>query len=160
LKKGNKYLATTGLIITFGFLATELVWGSIPNRFGDRTVNSDVVVEDGLTGLTWQKDSTHGKSWREALAECQGATTADYEDWRLPQDQELMSLVDYRMLRPASGFTEANNNWWQIPYWSSTSKANPGTQVWVVNFRVGRVNFVAKTSTVGRSVRCVRGPPN
>jgi len=72
------------------------------NDLGD---NGDGTVTDAATGLMWtQGDSGHygageladgGLNWEQALAFCQGLSSAGHDDWRLPNAKELQSLVDY-----------------------------------------------------------------
>ncbi len=65
--------------------------------------NGDGTVTDKATGLMWeQADSGRGMNWEDALAYAESATTAGYNDWRLPNIKELQSIVDYRYSPSAS----------------------------------------------------------
>lgn len=69
--------------------------------------NGDATVTDGATGLMWeQSDSVIAMDWEDALLYAQNADTAGYEDWRLPNVKELLSIVDYSKSPTASD--EAN----------------------------------------------------
>ena len=57
--------------------------------------NEDSTVSDNATGLMWQQDDFESTDWDDAVAQCEGATTANYDDWRLPNAKELHSIVDY-----------------------------------------------------------------
>jgi hypothetical protein len=58
--------------------------------------NGDGTITDQATGLIWmQSDSGVGMDWPQALAYCEGSTTAGHDDWRLPNAKELQSIVDY-----------------------------------------------------------------
>ena len=59
------------------------------------SVGSDYIVHDKSTGLFWQKDSVSGKSWIKALEYCENLDYAGYTDWRLPNKNELITLLDY-----------------------------------------------------------------
>ena len=66
--------------------------------------NGEEIIHDKGTDLFWQKTSVSGKTWPEALAYCEGLNYAGYNDWRLPNKNELASLVDYSKTNPASSF--------------------------------------------------------
>lgn len=58
--------------------------------------NGDGTVSDLATGLMWQKvDDGKGRDWREALDYAEHLELAGYHDWRLPDQKELHSIVDY-----------------------------------------------------------------
>jgi len=77
-------------------------------RFTDR---NDGTVKDELTGLIWARDAnTFGtKTWQEALDACNGLEAdsrglkdgSKRGDWRLPNFNEMRSLVDYSQAAPA-----------------------------------------------------------
>ncbi|MBJ6938275.1 DUF1566 domain-containing protein, partial [Vibrio cholerae] len=76
--------------------------------------NGDGTVTHHTTGLIWQRCSL-GQSWdgtdctgeattftwEEALAAAAQHTFAGRNDWRLPNKNELVSIVEYRCYRPA-----------------------------------------------------------
>jgi len=95
------------------------------------SVSGDCVT-DNLTGLMWTKDANlpNGtKTWQQALdyvAGMNGGTYPNYgyTDWRLPNREELYSLMDFSQYNPSlsSGHPFTNvqaNNY----YWSSTTFA-------------------------------------
>jgi len=97
------------------------------NAFVD---NGDGTVTDNATGLMWsQDDNGEAVNWEAALAYAEGATTAGYDDWRLPNIKELQSIVDYSGTFPCINtsvfnITEYTNMMGQTDYpffWSSTS---------------------------------------
>ncbi|MGQ1947902.1 Lcl C-terminal domain-containing protein [Geofilum sp. OHC36d9] len=103
------------------------------NAFVD---NGDSTITDNATGLMWsQNDNGKGLSWQEALAYAESATTAGYEDWRLPNAKELQSIADYSGAFPAMdttvfNLTELTNIKGQVDYpfyWSSTSNPVEGS---------------------------------
>ncbi len=57
--------------------------------------NGDGTVSDLNTGLMWQSTSTENQTFSNAVAGAEGATTAGYDDWRLPTLKELYSLMDF-----------------------------------------------------------------
>jgi hypothetical protein len=71
----------------------------VTNEFVD---NNNDTVTDLSTGLMWQKlevtdDNGNARKmvWEEALAYCERLELAGYDDWRLPNSNELQSIVDY-----------------------------------------------------------------
>lgn len=118
--------------------------------FESSTVNSDVIVTDSETGLIWQKTYKTDKTWKEALNYCETLTYAGFSDWRLPNKNELASLVNYEKLDPASDFPDMPGKyfWSSSTYWGATNYA------WIVNFAHGKVDSSNKSSST--YVRCVR----
>ena len=61
--------------------------------------NNDGTISDLATGLMWQQtDNGTGIDWEHALAYAQTQNNANYlghNDWRLPNNKELQSIVDY-----------------------------------------------------------------
>jgi len=78
--------------------------------------NGDEIVTDKNSNLIWQKSHTM-LTWKEALDYCENLEYAGYCDWRLPNRNELLSLIDYDKTEPASSFPD------MIPeiFWSSTT---------------------------------------
>ncbi|HDY7775619.1 TPA: DUF1566 domain-containing protein [Vibrio vulnificus] len=98
--------------------------------------NGDGTVTHHTTGLIWQRcslgqswdgtdctGSATGFSWGKALAAAVQNTFAGHSDWRLPNINELASIVEYRCWAPAI-------NSQQFPhtpsarYWSSSPHAH------------------------------------
>ena len=64
-------------------------------EFKEDTVAGGSVVTDTRSGLIWQKGHSPNKMyWEEALAYCQKLNYAGYDDWRLPNKNELVSLLE------------------------------------------------------------------
>jgi hypothetical protein len=99
--------------------------------------NGDGTISDAAIGLTWmQADSGAGMDWEDALAYCENASVAGYDDWRLPDIKELQSIVEYSRspatsnsaaidpLFTATGIIdEAGGSDFPF-YWSSTTHAD------------------------------------
>lgn len=85
------------------------------DRFAvDLAVGGDPVVHDLVTGLHWQ-GCPHGQSqggcasgfalpheWAAAVAACEALDWGGYDDWRLPDEYELMSIVDSGTAAPSA----------------------------------------------------------
>ena len=132
-------------------------------------------VVDTRTGLMWKKCS-EGQAWDIINEVCVGTAktftwqealqrAADvnqgklgenlgHVDWRLPNRNELISLVEHQCNAPAinsSVFPSTQTS----PYWSSSPNASDAGHAWYVNFLDGSVNDAVKT--VGSYTRLVRG---
>ena len=122
------------------------------DRFGISGAGEQV-VSDSVTGLVWQKNSETYKTWQQALAYCESLVYGGQSDWRLPDQKELMSLVNYGRESPASDFPDMPSD----VFWSSSSYAADAAVAWHVYFNYGYVVNTGK-GKIG-SVRCVRGGP-
>ncbi|MBH1989508.1 MAG: DUF1566 domain-containing protein [Myxococcaceae bacterium] len=72
---------------------------SQPTRYS----TSNGVVTDALTGLQWQlSPSASVMSWGNGVSSCAAASTGGYSDWRLPNNVELLTLVDYTIASTGS----------------------------------------------------------
>ena len=70
--------------------------------YTSETVNGDEMIRDSKTGLLWQKTVADGMTkFKDALAYCENLTYAGKNDWRLPNRNELLTLVDYSKAVPA-----------------------------------------------------------
>lgn len=127
--------------------------------------NGDNTVTDTASGLMWQKleiisenNDFHEMNWKEALAHCEMLELAGYDDWRLPNANELQSIIDYEKdvseQAPAIDtkfFPDAVLS----NYWSATTYAfNPGDAL-CVYFGSGNIHRESKTQS--NYVRAVRG---
>ncbi len=80
-------------------------------------------VIDTETGLMWQKGETGIKTWEEALFYCEDLESAGYNDWRLPDCNELKSIMDLNYNEPCINttiFPDAKPS----SYWSSDTDAD------------------------------------
>ena len=121
----------------------------------DFTKNGDVVT-DSKTGLAWQDDAIGSQmSWQSAIDYCEALTLDTYEDWRMPNINELKSIVDRSKREPAivDGFENIGTNS-SYRYWSSTSFVFGENVAWFVNFYRGNVDWLPKHYNF--CVRCVR----
>ena len=125
----------------------------VPATSSDFTTSSDgKTVTDRRTGLMWQKEYATGKTWQHALKYCEDSTYAGYSDWRLPNKNELASLLDPgKSSAPYSNFPDMPSNW----FWSSSTYVINTLYAWFVSFNSGYVDVNGKTSDF-IYVRCVR----
>jgi len=115
-----------------------------PSRFTD---NGNETVTDTLTTLMWTKNANMtNKTWAEARSYCEDLSHAGYDDWRLPNINELSSLIDLSKSDPAlpggHPFSDV-----QSSYWSSTAYSVRTSYAWFVYLGSGSVSNDNKTST-------------
>ena len=112
------------------------------------------IVTDSATGLEWQDDAVGTKTiWQDAIARCETLTLDAKSDWRLPNLNELTSIVDDTKSYPAIDTTVFNNTISNY-YWSSTTIAGSTNYAWRVYFNYGPQYGNYKTDN--SYVRCVR----
>ncbi|MCG8428304.1 MAG: DUF1566 domain-containing protein [Chromatiales bacterium] len=146
----------------------------------DFIINNDGTVTHVKTGLMWMRcslgqtwngtDCSTGSvmsyQWQSALQTVEAINSgqsdqdgdqfagyAGYEDWRLPNKNELESIVEPRCWSPAVNaeiFPNARSYW----YWSSTRHTFSSSMAWRVDFDAGSVGTWHKTNYYG--VRLVR----
>jgi len=121
-------------------------------RFSD---NGDGTVTDNLTGLVWLKDANCFGIiyWYGALVECNtledgycGLTDGSMpRDWRLPNRNELLSLIDISNGRPALPDGHPFLNVWEGYYWTSSQAApNAPSEAWYIYMWNGAVDHAGK----------------
>jgi hypothetical protein len=136
------------------------------------TDNGDGTVTDSQTGLMWRQcsegQSTTGTAcdtgsaatytWQGALAQAQSVNNtggfATYSDWRLPNRNELASLVENSCYDPAINMTTFPNTVASY-YWSASPLASSSGYAWGVVFGGGYVGGYGKG--LAMYVRLVRG---
>ena len=132
-----------------------------PNKYSD---NMDGTVSDLVTHLMWQQQvpTTGGPNedgnltWGPASDYCASLSASGHDDWRLPSQIELVSLLDYSDL--GQGHPAIDSALFPdtplAAFWSSTTLAGAETNAWTVYFDAG-FTYAYDMSTVAR-VRCVR----
>jgi hypothetical protein len=121
-------------------------------RFKD---NGDGTVTDRMTGMIWLRNANcfPGKTWTPALAaisaladgQCGLSDGSKAGDWRMPNRNELMSIVDISRVNPSLqvGHPFVNvsfgmySNSYAIDYWTSSTYTPSNTYAWAVNFASG-----------------------
>jgi hypothetical protein len=112
---------------------------------------------DEKTAFMWQ-DVVENKSviltWEEAKENCEALDLEDFDDWWLPSESEMATIVD--MSRPAGrrikkGFVYYKKNG---TYWTASTYAWNAPHAWAVDFGSGASYTLPKEQR--RFVRCVR----
>ena len=117
--------------------------------------SSGGVATDSETNLQWQDDNASiatKKEWTDAIAYCEALELGGKTDWRLPNKNELISIVDYIKTTKVflNGFTKVSTG----DFWSSTTYADDDAFAWFVNFGDGYAD--GDNKNFDNSVRCVR----
>jgi len=159
-----------------GDLKKSVAWPT--PRFTD---NNNGTVTDNLTGLIWLKNANcagFGENWNTAIdyaaalydgctncfateGDCGLSDGSKAGDWRLPNRNELLSLIDIAFYNPALSNAAGTGQWSEgnpfisvelVKYWSSSTNASrPGTAsrlglAWTVDFGKGSMGQHGKTS--------------
>jgi hypothetical protein len=136
----------------------------------DFVLHGDGTVTHTRTGLMWMRcslgqeltssgcsGSASRYTWRNALNAAQDVNHtggfAGHTDWRLPNKNELESIVEQRCWNPAINaavFPNTPSSW----YWSSSPYAGRSGDAWYVAFDNGHVHWGNRDD--GSHVRLVR----
>ena len=148
-----------------GFAASSALTQTVRYKL-DTSVADNPTVADNRTGLMWQgcaaglsgDDCTTGdviaQSWMSSLRYCDTLSWGGYDDWRLPNAKELMTIIDNHRYRPSIDpavfpATPAE------PFWSSSSDVEYNDQAWASYFNHGGRGSLPKENE--EYARCVRG---
>ncbi|MBX9867950.1 MAG: DUF1566 domain-containing protein [Burkholderiales bacterium] len=128
--------------------------------------SSGQCLTDQLTGLMWAKNSSllGTGSWgastspgtaqykvaqMNSMSSAKGYHLCGYGDWRLPNINELASLINYKDTTSPASWLNTNgfsNVVQAYRFWSSSTDASNTDRAWVVLFNFGPVNANNKTS--------------
>lgn len=101
-------------------------------RFTAGTGTEADCITDNLTGLMWVRSpDSVTRTWQQSLDYANGLSLCGYIDWRLPNVNELESLINAEQSNSATWLnTQGFSNVQSPYYWSSTSYAYyPGQRV-------------------------------
>lgn len=136
----------------------------------DFTQYNDGTVTHNTTGLMWMRcslgqswdgNSCQGSvsdfSWKDALAKVavlNEMAFAGKNDWRLPNKNELASIVEERCQSPSINNSVFPNTFGSGYWTSSSASAESSYRAWLVDFRSGNVGHYNKNNL--HPVRLVR----
>lgn len=131
------------------------------NRFIAKTLSGDDVVIDLATGLMWAAKGNKAGCYSLQQHNCSNVLVyagnldfAGFTDWRVPNINELVSIVSYVLSNPAISEPPFSNTVSSY-YHSSTTLITITTQHWVLKFDIGKPSIGFKTGNY--YLRCVRG---
>ena len=140
------------ILIVFGFIATGCSGKIKENAIEKFKDSGDGTVTDIATGLIWQKSDAKG-NWEAAVTYCEELDYANSQDWRLPSEEELRTIVDLtksNVMIDSIAFPDAKPSL----YWSTTTfESNPHNAM-VVDFSIGDV--YSEEKAFKNYMRCVR----
>lgn len=168
----SRYIGSSGYSKSYSGHA-QAVRGAISKILGNTIIigrmadNKDGTVTDTATGLMWQQATAPGKyNWKDALAYAESLSLSGFSDWRLPDRNELRTLVDYKKnlmgdkrYDPATDVDAFPDTETYYGYWSSTTHGELGFSAdWAfeVGFGAGGADVTNLKSRDG-CVRAVRG---
>jgi hypothetical protein len=148
-----------GHMPTFYIRSVRCVRGGENFKFGDLSRDDNLsVVVDNQSGLMWQdsKEIQTSLEGKEALDYCANLKYANFNDWRLPNINELLSISDDTVIKPAiyKEFKNTKN----IYYWSSSifSSELESKELLSVSFGYGGFAEIIYKQGQKNGIRCVR----
>lgn len=118
---------------------------------------TDLIWQRCALGQTWDGKGCSGApmlmNWEVALQEARMNAQGGHNDWRLPDRNELDSLVESRCFLPASN-EEVFPGTPLSGMWTSSPMTNTGDSAWIVNFDAGTLEPAATSDLL--AVRLVR----
>jgi hypothetical protein len=119
------------------------------SSFTKETNAGKVIVTDTTTNLQWTKEYASKIIWQQALEHCETLDYGGYTDWRLPNFNELRTLLNRNRDYPTSDFPDMPTT----SFWSSSSTS--ADRALSVNFNSGFESDYRKTLNI-QNARCVR----
>ncbi len=141
------------------FCGQDAQYPSNQRVFTVKTIESDKLIEDSLTGLVWQHDYAANLDWQSAIDHCKDSTYANQSDWRLPTYHEIAGIVDYSRYFPV-----VDTDLFPIgtlpgmPMWTSSVHVNGSSESWRIALASGALQ--ARDQAEKMYVRCVRQNKN
>lgn len=136
-----------------GDLKAGVAWPT--QRFTSGTGPEADCITDNLTGLMWSKSVDLGSAnWEVALSTTNASNRCGHNDWRVPNVNELESLLNAEQSNNTSwlnsqGFIGLAGDY----YWTSTTRTDQTDQAFVIDLGTGgisgssrEVSFFSKTN--------------
>ncbi|MBN1517665.1 DUF1566 domain-containing protein [Candidatus Sumerlaeota bacterium] len=126
---------------------TDLVW------LRDPLVVDDSILVDAPATSPKSRALIEQFNWADAISACENYEFRGYTNWRMPNRNELQSIVKYNSLNPVID-TDFFNIGAGTVFWTSTSNANNNLLAWVLSFYHGTIYTTGKANVL--RVRPVR----
>ena len=124
--------------------------------FGLDLTRNESTVSDSSTKLQWEDGENvkaSRKNWDYAKTYCRNLVLDGKYDWRLPNKDDLLTIIDFSKSNPAikeDVFKNIASNY----YWSSIPNAALSNYAWYISFDTGLIGYSKKRNM--EYVRCVR----
>lgn len=130
-----------------------------PNpRFTIGTGIESGCITDNLTGLMWSRSPlTNRIQWGQALTVANDLVRCGYDDWRMPNLNELSSLMNYSQTRMNRWLNSQGFNGVQDEYWTSTIGDSTLNTAWDISMYYGVTLLTGVSSDARYGVLPVRG---
>ncbi|KHK00493.1 Lcl C-terminal domain-containing protein [Desulfovibrio sp. TomC] len=118
------------------------------------TVPVDGIVRDNVTGLLWDRyPYTTKLIYSDLAAYCADSSLGTYDDWRLPNQEELISIISLATSEPA--WNNIFSGSFSAGYMGSTVFIDDNTQHWGINYQYWFSDHDSDSKV--SYTRCVRG---
>ena len=121
-------------------------------RFTDK---GNGTIYDNLTGLMWEQAPSGTSDWTGALEYANDLDLGGHRDWRLPNVNELESLINAGQADTSVWLNTQGFSGVEFVYWSSTTSAPSNAEAWYVSMSYGIVSYGSKGGL--RYLLAVRG---
>ncbi len=131
--------------------------------------NGDGTITDNRHGLTWVKEDSWQSerkwvTWDEALQHAQDQTNrrfAGYEDWRLPERDEILTLFDpsYKNTDKREQEIKLHSIFPSGCLATVWTQEGIGQDGYIIDFATGEIRLLYKSKSGRMSARPVRGTP-
>ena len=128
----------------------------LPGRaFSFSRDDANDIVMDNVSGLMWEDDTAVNSrdTWQAGVDRCAASTLGGYDDWRMPEMFELITLTDYGNATSVLNSVFVN----RVETTSLSANENPDHPgfVYYMSFDYGTTTYMDATGLM--STRCVRG---
>jgi hypothetical protein len=118
--------------------------------------NGDGTLTDLMSGLMWTTSSLGSGNWADTLALCDAHTHGGFNDWRLPSEEDVQSLLDLFSSHEALTFTAFFSNSIIADFcWTRNLSATDRTRARAFSLLSGTVTD--RSATLGYEGMAVRG---
>jgi len=144
-----------GRDVDFFTLAENNVFSNT-NRFtdelGTQTYTNNIVIDwstyNGSTVLGWRRtDNGVNVNWNNAIDGALAVSIGTFTTgWRLPNVQEIVSIINWSSLRPFD-YSPFNNSTTNLNYWTSTTSPTSTVSAYNVNSNNSVITSTGKTTS-------------
>jgi len=116
--------------------------------------DNDNTIIDTKTNLIWLDDSSEAITWSDAIKKCEDNEDGVLKGWRLPNYNEVYSLINIKKYNPAISSKFKSLSSTNDYFWTSTI-INNGFSARVINLNTGGDSSLPISLTQKLSFMCV-----